>query len=93
MSAANEPDADSPLQFPCRFPIKVMGRQHDSFESHVIGLITDYVGEDGTLEVTRRPSSNGNFLSVTVTITATSRTQLDQIYQQLTASDQVLMVL
>ncbi len=93
MNATNDPDTESLLQFPCRFPIKIMGRQADDFEAHVIGLITNYTGSDGALEVTRRPSSNGNFLAVTVTITATSRAQLDQIYRQLSASTQVLMVL
>ncbi|MBM4197715.1 MAG: DUF493 domain-containing protein [Gammaproteobacteria bacterium] len=93
MNFSTDPDAESPLQFPCRFPIKIMGRQAEGFEAHVVGLISDYTGTDGGIEVSRRPSTKGNFISVTVTITATSRAQLDHIYQQLSASSQVLMVL
>ncbi len=90
---SEQPDADSPLQFPCRFPIKIMGRQAEDFEAHVLGLISNYTGGEGALEISRRPSAKGNFVAVTVTFTATSRAQLDQIYRQLSGSDLVLMVL
>ena len=83
---------DSPLTFPCRFPIKVMGKNTAGFEALVIQSIALHVGEL-PLDITRRPSRNGRFLSVTVTITAESREQLDDIYRSLTASGQVLFAL
>jgi uncharacterized protein len=83
---------DSPLKFPCRFPIKVMGHNTPEFESLVMQAIALHAGE-APLDINRRPSSGGRFVSVTVTITAESREQLDRIYRSLTASEQVLFAL
>lgn len=93
MNAANDPDAASPLQFPCRFPIKVMGRHAADFEAAVLAMISGHVGDIPAHSVRSRASSNGRFLSVTVTIDAQSRAQLDDVYRTLTASEQVLLVL
>jgi putative lipoic acid-binding regulatory protein len=86
-------EAETLLEFPCRFPIKAMGRNGNDFESVVTGIVFRhaelYVGE----EVRVRPSAEGNFLSVTVTIEALSRDQLDRIYQDLTDCEQILMAL
>ena len=86
-------ETETLLEFPCRFPIKAMGRNGNDFESVVTGIVLRhaelYVGE----EVTVRPSAEGNFLSVTVTIEAQSRDQLDRIYQDLTGCEQILMAL
>ena len=68
-------EPESLIVFPCDFPIKVMGRQDENFESHVLGLISNHVSDQAGLDVSRRPSSNGNFIAVTVTFTATSRAQ------------------
>ena len=73
-----EPDADSLFEFPCQFPIKVMGKTGQEFEEPAI---------------TRRASAKSNYTALTVTITATSRKQLDAIYMDLTASDLVIMAL
>ena len=81
------------LEFPCRFPIKAMGRSSGDFESLVTSLILNhaalYPGEDVRVVA----SGEGNFLSVTVTIEAQSRAQLDRIYQDLTDCSQILMAL
>ncbi len=81
------------LEFPCRFPVKVMGRDIPGFEDLVAGIILAHaeicVGE----QVTTNSSSTGKFISVTVTIEALSKDQLDRIYQDLTDCEQVLVAL
>jgi len=86
-------EADSAFEFPCRFPIKVMGRDENDFCAHVLDLISAEVGEVAPDDVSVRPSSKGQFMSVTVTFEATSRSQLDAVYRSLTASARVLFVL
>ena len=91
----NDPMTDTAelFDFPCRFPIKAMGRQADGFEALVTGIVRRHAelwdGED----VRVAESAEGRFVSVTVTIQAESREQLDRIYMDLTACDQVLMAL
>lgn len=84
---------ESALVFPCRFPIKAMGLAQDDLHLRIIEIVQQHVPELTDDAVSRRASSNGKYLSVTVTIEATSREQLDAIYQDLTASEHVLMAL
>ena len=86
-------DADTLLQFPCRFPIKAMGRLENEFRDTVIGIVARHADSFAQENITEQPSSAGNFVSVTVTINATSREQLDRIYQDLTDCQSVLMAL
>ena len=90
---ANGGAKPSLLEFPCRFPIKAMGRQSDQFEATVLELVGQQASllEDEPVKVT--PSGAGNFVSVTVVIEAQSQQQLDAIYQDLTDSEWVLMAL
>lgn len=81
------------LQFPCDFPIKVMGRDADDFERVVLAVFERHLGELDTSQVSSRPSSSGNFLSVTVTFRADSQQQLDALYRDLTDLDEVLFCL
>lgn len=81
------------FEFPCAFPLKVMGHDKAGFENHVRAIVARHVEETEILDCTCRPSRNGNFLSVTVTIQAQSKQQLDQLYIELNASDAVLMTL
>lgn len=81
------------LEFPCRFPIKAMGRSSDDFEALVRGIVLAHAELYAGHDVTVNKSGEGNFLSVTVTIEAQSREQLDAIYMELTACEQVLMAL
>ena len=86
-------ERESLLEFPCRFPIKAMGRHSDEFKSAVDDIIsrhaTMWLGED----VQHTPSREGNFLSITSVIEARSQEQLDAIYQELTDNDLVIMAL
>lgn len=87
-------DTNSLIEFPCDFPIKVMGLATDGFEALVVELIERHI-EGGMPEgkVSSRESTGGKYLSVTVTVQATSRGQLDAIYRDLTACERVLMAL
>ncbi|MCL4721297.1 MAG: DUF493 family protein [Gammaproteobacteria bacterium] len=84
---------ESPLEFPCSFPLKVMGANEPAFEQYVVEVIRVHAGSAALGEVSTRPSRNGRFLAVTITFTATSRDQLDDIYRTLSASEQVLFLL
>jgi putative lipoic acid-binding regulatory protein len=81
------------LEFPCDFPIKVMGAAAEDFDTLVVEIIRRHADDLAESDVQMRPSSGGRYLSVTVTIRATSRAQLDRIYQELSAHERVLMVL
>lgn len=81
------------LEFPCDFPIKIMGRAGDDFEALVVGIVRGHAPDLGEGAVRTRDSSGGKYVSVTVTVRATSRRQLDDIYRELTACEQVLMAL
>ena len=81
------------LQFPCRFPIKVMGRTEPQFRRDVLKIISRHASPLDETDIREAPSSTGNFVSLTVTIEATSQQQLDAIYRDLTASDAVLYCL
>jgi putative lipoic acid-binding regulatory protein len=81
------------LEFPCKFPIKAMGRADDDFEDLVRAIVLDHAELYPGEEVKAAASGEGNFISITVTVEATSRAQLDAIYQDLTACPRVLMAL
>ncbi len=86
-------DQDSPLSFPCDFPIKVMGRTSDTLEAEVRAIIDRHTTETAQLEITTRLSKGGKYSSITIRLRADSRQQLDAIYRDLTACEQVLMAL
>jgi len=81
------------LRFPTAFPIKAMGRRDDGFAQAVLEIILRHAPDFDAATMEMRPSKNGNFLSVTATINAQSKAQLDDIYRALTAHPSVLMAL
>jgi uncharacterized protein len=84
---------ESLIVYPCAFPIKVMGAKVDGFV-HAITLIAhefDPNFDAKTLEL--RESKGGNYLGITLNITATSREQLDELYRTLSTHPMVKMVL
>lgn len=89
----SSPEPDTLLEFPCDFPIKAMGRDDGKFEALVIGIVRRHAPDLHEAAIHSRPSKAGNYLSVTVTVRAHSREQLDNIYLELTACEQVLMAL
>ena len=87
------PDSDSPLECPCRFPIKVMGRNETGFTELVVAAVRQHAGPLVEGDIASRPSRTGRYLAVTVTFTAESRAQVDAIYRLLSATEQVLFLL
>lgn len=85
--------ADTLLEFPCDFPVKVMGKYADDFESLVTEIAERHVGALPAGAVSSRPSSNRRFIAVTIMIRAQSKQQLDALYLELTSTEQVLMAL
>ena len=81
------------LEFPCPFPIKAMGRNGKDFETVVTEIVFRHAQLFAGKKVVARSSGAGNYLSVTVTVNALSKPQLDRIYEDLTACEQVLMAL
>ena len=84
---------ESVIEFPCEFPIKMMGRDTPGFRDTMRTIVEKHVGELDDSRVQAAVSRNGSFVSVTVTITATSQQQLDDIYREVSARDDVLMAL
>ncbi len=81
------------LEFPCPFPIKAMGRADSAIESAVVEILQRHAPGFDTAAVSTRVSSGGKWLAVTVVIEASSKDQLDAIYQELTAHDLVVYAL
>lgn len=85
--------SDTLFQFPCDFPLKVMGRRGDDFRSLVLGVVQKHAGPIDPANIEERPSKDGNYLSLTCTFRAQSREQLDALYRELTSCERVLIVL
>ncbi len=84
---------ESAIEFPCEFPIKVMGRADPDFVLRVVEIVREHVPDLDEQRVKTAASRRGNFVSVTVTVLATSQQQLDQVYLALNADEQVVMTL
>ncbi len=81
------------FEFPCDFPIKIVGLASDDFRQFVLGIVTKHVGQLAQERVVSRPSRDGKYLSLTCTFSADSRAQVDALYSDLTSEDRILMVL
>ena len=85
--------SDELFQFPCDFPIKVMGRDSEPFRTLTLAIVERHAGALDASRISERMSRKGRFLALTYTIRAESRAQLDRIYQDLTDSGVVLVAL
>ena len=83
----------SALAFPCEFPIKVMGRKQPGFAQAVSDIVRRHAPDFDPATIALRPSRQGRYLSVTCIVHATSREQLDALYQELCDHPGVVMVL
>jgi len=81
------------LQFPCDFPLKVVGVRSDDFAQQIVAVVQALVPDFRPETVEMRASQGGKYLSVTVTVTARSQVQLDALYQALTRHPGVKFVL
>lgn len=87
------PQAETLLEFPSRFPIKVMGLQHESFQPVVVQLVRQHAPDFSEVDIEVRASTSGKYVSLTLTVLATSKPQLDDIYRALTGHELVKYVL
>ncbi|MDD3528954.1 MAG: DUF493 domain-containing protein [Gallionellaceae bacterium] len=84
---------ESLIEFPCDFPIKVMGTRSDDFAQTVVGIVLRHAPDFAAETVEMRVSSSGNYLSVTCTVRAVSQAQLDALYMELSGHPAVKVVL
>ncbi|HYP81789.1 YbeD family protein [Variovorax sp.] len=90
---ATDPRKDSLIEYPSKFPIKVMGLNADGFVTALTHVAKQYDPEFDASTVELRDSKAGKYLGVTLTITATSREQLDDLYRALSSHPMVKVVL
>jgi len=88
-----DPGKASLIEYPSRFPIKVMGANVDGFVHAVTMIARQFDPAFDAASIELRDSSAGNYLSVTITINATSREQLDELYRTLSTHPMVKVVL
>lgn len=87
------PKPETLLEFPCDFPLKIMGKMEEGFAQTILAVVQKHdPGFDGS-RMEMRPSSKGNYLSLTCTIQATSKEQLDNLYRELSSHPLVKVVL
>ena len=81
------------LEFPCDFPIKIMGRTTEAFEGLVLEIVRRHVPDLGEGAVSSRSSREGRYTSLTVTVRARSREQLDALYKELSEHPDIKVVI
>ncbi|MFM7631932.1 MAG: DUF493 family protein [Betaproteobacteria bacterium] len=84
---------DSLIEYPSDFPIKIMGVMQDTFAQTMVDVIQRHDPDFHAGKMSMRPSSKGNYLALTVTVRATSREQLDNLYRELSSHAMVKVVL
>ena len=84
---------ESLITYPSDFPIKIMGVMQDDFASTMVELVQLHDPDFHAGKMEMRPSSKGTYLSLTVTVRATSREQLDNLYRALSSHPMVKVVL
>jgi putative lipoic acid-binding regulatory protein len=96
-AAPNSPspgaEPESLIIYPCAFPIKVMGQQADGFVHALTRIAEQFDPQFDASTIELRASKGGKYLGVTLTINATSRAQLDEIYRTLSTHPLVKVVL
>ncbi len=88
-----DPPRDSLIEYPCVFPIKVMGLKVEGFVHAITHVAEQFDPRFDPARIELRPSSSGKYLGVTLHINATSREQLDELYRTLSSHPMVKVVL
>ncbi len=86
------PPEQSLIEYPSQFPIKVMGAHVEGFSEAIVSIARQFDPAFDESKVEHRPSKGGNYLGITITVTATSREQLDELYRTLTTHPMVKVV-
>ena len=84
---------DSLIEYPCEFPLKIFGLQQGGFAQAVLEVVGKHDPEFAAASMEMRASKNARYISLTCTIHATSREQLDALYQELCDHQSIVMVL
>ena len=84
---------DSLFEFPCDFPLKIMGAARDDFAQAMVTVVQAHAPDFDPATMEMRASGKGNYLALTCTIRAHSREQLDELYRDLTSHPYVKIVL
>jgi putative lipoic acid-binding regulatory protein len=92
MNILNSPDK-SLIEYPSQFPIKIMGAKADGFVHAVTQIARQFDPAFDASTIELRDSREGNYLGITITIRATSREQLDELYRTLSTHPMVKVVL
>lgn len=92
-AAENAIPQETLIEFPCDFPIKVMGETHADFANEMIKTIQGVIPSFSASQIEMRGSSGGKYISLTCTVHVTSKPQLDDIYRALTSHKMVKVVL
>jgi len=85
--------SDTLLEFPCDFPLKIMGAAQDGFAQAIMDVVLVHAPDFDAAHMEMRPSKAGNYLSLTCTVRATSKAQLDALYRELSSHPMVKVVL
>ena len=85
-------ESDSLIEYPCDFPIKIIGKSQAGFAQTVLGIVRVHAPDFDGATMDMKTSKQGRYLSVTCTIRATSRQQLDGLYRELCDHPMVVMV-
>lgn len=88
-----EEQAPPKIEFPCEYPVKVLGRASAQFESVVLEIFQRHAPGFDETRVTVRGSSKGTFTALTVIIIATGKEQLEALHRDLMATGHVQMVI
>ena len=89
----SDQDASTLLAFPCDFPIKVMGKRQAAFAQTMVDIVKRHAPDFDPASLEMRASREATYLSLTLTIRATSREQLDELYRTLSTHPMVKVVL
>lgn len=84
---------ESLIKYPCDFPIKIMGKAEQDFTEVTLAIVKRHAPDFDETTIEIRSSKGGNYLSITCTIRATSRDQLDALYRALTDHPMISIVL
>ena len=86
-------ELQSLIEYPCEFPLKILGRMQPGFAQSIMEVVTKHAPDFDPATAEMRPSREGKYLSLTATINAKSRAQLDELYRELCDHPMVSMVL
>ena len=84
---------DTLIEFPCDFPLKIMGAAQEGFAQAILTVVLRHAPDFDAAAMEMRPSKGGNYLSLTCTVRATSKAQLDALYRELSSHPLVKVVL